>query len=129
MPGGVNAPLSAEVRDRILADLPAAKTIARRTLDFFKGVVDQFAEEIANFGNVPTLYAGLVDAAGGSSSTTAGCDSATPKATSSPTRSAPRQYAQYIAESHPAEHLPESALSTSPSDIRKASTGWVRWRA
>src|ERR1017187_1110407 len=52
VPGGVNAPLSCEVRDRIRAELPAAKTIARRTLDFFKGVVDRFAEEIANFGNV-----------------------------------------------------------------------------
>ena len=65
VPGGVNAPLSAEVRDRLRAELPAAKTIARRTLAFFKGVVDQFAEEIANFGNVPTLYCGLVDASGG----------------------------------------------------------------
>src|ERR1700690_2890878 len=65
VPGGVNAPLSSEVRDRIRAGLPAAKTIARRTLAFFKGVVDQFAEEIANFGNIPTLYAGLVDSTGG----------------------------------------------------------------
>jgi len=65
VPGGVNAPLSAEVRDRILAGLPAAKAIARRTLAFFKGVVDRFEEEIANFGNIPTLYAGLVDAGGG----------------------------------------------------------------
>ncbi len=65
VPGGVNAPLSYEVRDRIRAELPAAKAIVRRTLDFFKGVVDQFAEEIANFGNFPTLYAGLVDGTGG----------------------------------------------------------------
>ncbi|HUE21719.1 MAG TPA: Ni/Fe hydrogenase subunit alpha [Bryobacteraceae bacterium] len=65
VPGGVNAPLSPEARDRILAELPAAKAIVRRTLAFFKGVVDQFAEEIANFGNIPTLYAGLVDATGG----------------------------------------------------------------
>lgn len=64
VPGGVNAPLPSGVRDRILAELPAAKTIARRTLSFFKGIVDGFEEEIANFGNAPTLYAGLVDAAG-----------------------------------------------------------------
>ena len=64
VPGGVNAPMTAEIRDRLRAELPAAKAIARRTLEFFKGVVDGFAEEIANFGNVPTLYAGLVDAAG-----------------------------------------------------------------
>jgi len=64
VPGGVNAPLIAETRDRIRAGLPAAKVIAHRTLDFFKGVVDQFGEEIANFGNAPTLYAGLVDSSG-----------------------------------------------------------------
>ncbi len=65
VPGGVNAPLSPAVRERILAGLPEAKAIAARTLAFFKGVVDNFSSEIANFGNAPTLYAGLVDAAGG----------------------------------------------------------------
>ncbi|HWB98202.1 MAG TPA: nickel-dependent hydrogenase large subunit, partial [Bryobacteraceae bacterium] len=46
VPGGVNAPLSAEVRERILAGLPDAKTICRRTLDAFKATLDRFAEEI-----------------------------------------------------------------------------------
>ncbi|MGD0639951.1 MAG: Ni/Fe hydrogenase subunit alpha [Roseiarcus sp.] len=64
VPGGVNAPLQAAVRDRILAGLPEAKAIALRTLSFFKGVVDQFADEVAHFGNAPTMYAGLVDAGG-----------------------------------------------------------------
>ena len=64
VPGGVNAPLDIAVRDRILAGLPEAKVIAHRTLQFFKGVVDQFHEEIENFGNAPTMYAGLVDADG-----------------------------------------------------------------
>jgi NAD-reducing hydrogenase large subunit len=65
VPGGVNAPLSPQVRERILAGLPEAKAIAERTLSFFKGVVDNFSSEIANFGNSPTMYAGLVDAGGG----------------------------------------------------------------
>ena len=65
VPGGVNAPLESAVRDRILAGLPAARAMAVRTLDYFKGVVDQFAEEIANFGSEPTMYAGMVDADGG----------------------------------------------------------------
>ncbi len=65
VPGGVNAPLDPAVRDRILAGLPEAKAIALRTIGFFKGVVDQFKEEIENFGNAPTMYAGLVDAGGG----------------------------------------------------------------
>ena len=64
VPGGVNAPLDVSVRDRILAGLPDAKAIAHRTLQLFKGVVDRFQEEAANFGNAPTLYAGLVDADG-----------------------------------------------------------------
>jgi len=64
VPGGVNAPLDVAVRDRILAGLPEAKVIAHRTLQFFKGVVEQFHEEIENFGNAPTMYAGLVDASG-----------------------------------------------------------------
>ncbi len=61
VPGGVNAALKSAVRDRILADLPEAMAIAQRTLNFFKGVVDQFNDEIAVFGNTPTMYAGLVD--------------------------------------------------------------------
>jgi NAD-reducing hydrogenase large subunit len=64
VPGGVNAPLDRAVRDRILAGLPEAKAIALRTLNFFKGVVDQFSDEIAHFGNAPTMYAGLVDSGG-----------------------------------------------------------------
>jgi NAD-reducing hydrogenase large subunit len=65
VPGGVNAPLTVEVRDRILAELPAARAIAQKTLAFYKTVVDKFAEEIEFFGNAPSMYAGLVDADGG----------------------------------------------------------------
>ncbi|SPE27492.1 NAD-reducing hydrogenase HoxS subunit beta [Candidatus Sulfopaludibacter sp. SbA3] len=64
VPGGVNAPLAIEVRDRILAGLPAARKIAERTIGFFKTVLDNFAEEIENFGTTPTLYAGMVDEEG-----------------------------------------------------------------
>lgn len=64
VPGGVNAPLDPAVRDRILAGLPEAKAITLRTLGFFKGVVDQFSDEIAHFGNAATMYAGLVDDSG-----------------------------------------------------------------
>ncbi len=64
VPGGVNTPLDPAIRDRILAGLPEAKAIALRTMAFYKGVVDQFKEEIANFGTAPTMYAGMVDEAG-----------------------------------------------------------------
>jgi NAD-reducing hydrogenase large subunit len=65
VPGGVNAPLDSALRDRILAGLPAARGIAERTLTFFKSVMDRFTEEIENFGSAPTMYAGLVNQAGG----------------------------------------------------------------
>jgi len=65
VPGGVNAPLQPVVREQTLKDLPHARETATKTLDFFKSVMDQFAEEIANFGAEPTLYAGLADEAGG----------------------------------------------------------------
>jgi NAD-reducing hydrogenase large subunit len=61
VPGGVNAPLAPEVRDRILAGLPAARVLAERTLAFYKTVLDRFTEEIENFGTEPTMHAGMVD--------------------------------------------------------------------
>jgi len=64
VPGGVNAPLEPAVRDRILAGLPEAKAVVYRALKLFKGVLDQFKEEIEHFGNAPSMYAGLVDASG-----------------------------------------------------------------
>jgi len=64
VPGGVNAPLSAETREVILSELPLAKSITRRTLKFYKSVVDQFQAEIDTFGNMRSMYAGLVDARG-----------------------------------------------------------------
>src|SRR5208337_2537244 len=51
-------------RDGILADLPAAKAIAERTIAFFKGALDSYKEEIEYFGSAPTMYAGLVDVPG-----------------------------------------------------------------
>jgi NAD-reducing hydrogenase large subunit len=65
VPGGVNEPLAPEVRERILAGLPEARGIAQRTLAFYKTVLDNFAEEIANFGSEPTMHAGLVNQTGG----------------------------------------------------------------
>lgn len=64
VPGGVGSPLSCTAQDRILAELPAAKAIANRTIRFFKGALDNFKEEIEFFGSTPTMYAGLVDRKG-----------------------------------------------------------------
>lgn len=65
VPGGVGSPLTQQLRDRILSELPAARNIANQTLTFFKAVLEDYKEDINNFGCMPTLYAGLVDRKGG----------------------------------------------------------------
>lgn len=64
VPGGVASPMTAQTRDKLLAEIPEAKAITERTLHFFKSVLDDYKEEIACFGSMPTMYAGLVDAKG-----------------------------------------------------------------
>ena len=58
--GGVNAVLSPEGRDLILAGLPEALDTARSTLDWFRGALDAHAEEARVFGNFPTMFLGMV---------------------------------------------------------------------
>jgi NAD-reducing hydrogenase large subunit len=60
VPGGVNEPLGAEIRDRILEGIPEALGIAQRTLDWFKSELERFRQEIRTFANMPTLFMGLV---------------------------------------------------------------------
>jgi NAD-reducing hydrogenase large subunit len=60
VPGGVNAPLDPHVREKTLAELPAAAAIVKRTLELWKRTVDQFPDEIGTFSNFPTMYCGLV---------------------------------------------------------------------
>jgi NAD-reducing hydrogenase large subunit len=64
VPGGVKSPMTLPVRDRILAGIPVALATTAKTLAVLKGVLDSFAEEIANFGSAPTMYAGLVNGLG-----------------------------------------------------------------
>jgi NAD-reducing hydrogenase large subunit len=64
VPGGVRSPMTLQARDRFLAAIPQAFATTEKTLGIFKSVLDGFAEEIANFGSEPTMYAGLVDHAG-----------------------------------------------------------------
>jgi NAD-reducing hydrogenase large subunit len=64
VPGGVATPLSPQLRDRVLAELPTAVAGTDRTIRLLKSALDAFKEEIAHFGTTPTMYAGLVDDAG-----------------------------------------------------------------
>ncbi len=59
--GGVNEPLVPELRERILKTIPNAMVIARRTLDWFKRILDQYNEEIRTFANFPSLFLGIVN--------------------------------------------------------------------
>ncbi|MGA2961444.1 MAG: Ni/Fe hydrogenase subunit alpha [Candidatus Korobacteraceae bacterium] len=64
VPGGVNAPMSPQLRERILCELPGIMAGAERTISFFKSAVGSFQEEIDYFGSAPTMYAGMVDRKG-----------------------------------------------------------------
>ncbi len=60
VPGGVNEPFSPEKRDQIAAKLPDALAIITRTLDWYRGALDNYREEIRTFANFPSLFMGLV---------------------------------------------------------------------
>lgn len=59
VPGGVSAPLTEEKRDEILTMVPEGIQIASRTLEWFRGVLEQYQAEIDTFANFPTLFMGL----------------------------------------------------------------------
>jgi NAD-reducing hydrogenase large subunit len=61
VPGGVASPVAPETVQRMLSELPQAKSIAERTLGLFKSKLDGYEEEIRFFGAFPTMYAGLTD--------------------------------------------------------------------
>jgi len=65
VPGGVSEPLSVKDRDAILSDLPEMLSIVQLTLEWFKRQTEKFREEIASFGNFPTLFMGIVKDDGG----------------------------------------------------------------
>jgi NAD-reducing hydrogenase large subunit len=65
VPGGVSDPLAPEDRDAILKTVPEALAIALRSLEWLKGTTERFREEIAVFGNFPSLFLGIVKKDGG----------------------------------------------------------------
>lgn len=64
VPGGVQSPMSEAVRTEIRSWLPEAMDIAERTYRLYRGVVKRFKEEAEAFGDMPTMFMGLVDAKG-----------------------------------------------------------------
>ncbi len=64
VPGGVDAPLSAETRDRILSTVPEAIAAIERALSWYKSTLAQWADEAASFGDFRSAFMALVDPAG-----------------------------------------------------------------
>jgi NAD-reducing hydrogenase large subunit len=65
VPGGVRSPLSEEGRQWIRERLPESFATVRLALDLFKSLLDgPLQEEINIFGQFPSLFMGLVGAAG-----------------------------------------------------------------
>lgn len=60
VPGGVAQPLSTEIQHNTLITIPEVLDIALYTLDTFRAIIPNFAEEISVFANFPTMYLGLV---------------------------------------------------------------------
>ncbi|WP_169977939.1 Ni/Fe hydrogenase subunit alpha [Tautonia rosea] len=60
VPGGVRGLLTDSARDHLKHRLPEAFETARYALDLIKRLLDRYPDEVAAFGNFPTLYLGLV---------------------------------------------------------------------
>ncbi|MBC7097645.1 Ni/Fe hydrogenase subunit alpha [Candidatus Bipolaricaulota bacterium] len=60
VPGGVRAPLSAEARDSLAAGLPEALRIAQDAISLYESHLEDWQEEIATFGDFPSLFMALV---------------------------------------------------------------------
>ena len=64
VPGGVDAPLPEETRDRILSTIPEAIAAIERALAWYKSSLVRWEDEAASFGDFPSAFMGLVDQAG-----------------------------------------------------------------
>jgi len=60
VPGGVRSPLSEEGRAWIVDRLPESKETLYTALNLFKSLVEKMPTEVAEFGQFPSLFMGLV---------------------------------------------------------------------
>jgi NAD-reducing hydrogenase large subunit len=65
VPGGAKWPLKKESADYLLSQLPEALGITIKTIKLFKKNLSRWEGEIANFGDCPSYYLGLVTKNGG----------------------------------------------------------------
>lgn len=64
VPGGAQTPMTAEGRNRLLAYYPEAVETTRQAIDLIKRYHEENQAIIANFGDFPSLFLGLVNADG-----------------------------------------------------------------
>lgn len=64
VPGGVQSPMTESVQAEIRTWLPEAMEIAERTYRLYRGMVKRFSDEVESFGDMPTMFMGMVDAKG-----------------------------------------------------------------
>jgi NAD-reducing hydrogenase large subunit len=64
VPGGVSVPLTAEIRDEILAGLPEAIAATQRAIAWYKADMVRWEEEAGTFGDFRSAFMGLVDRQG-----------------------------------------------------------------
>jgi NAD-reducing hydrogenase large subunit len=60
VPGGVNAPLTAEKRAEMLALVPDGIAIVERALPWLQQAVERFPDEVRTFANFPSLFMAMV---------------------------------------------------------------------
>jgi NAD-reducing hydrogenase large subunit len=65
VPGGAKWPLTKERADYLIGNLPETLDLAQKTLALYKKWLENFDEEVENFGNFPSYYMGLVTPSGG----------------------------------------------------------------
>lgn len=65
VPGGVRKPLSVEDRDELLKQLPEMFSTLDEAFALMPHIHERFAAELHAYGDFPSLYLGLVSAAGG----------------------------------------------------------------
>lgn len=61
VPGGVNEPLTSEKREQMLAMVQDGFEIAVRTLEWYRGVITNYTEEIEAFSSLHTMFMGLIN--------------------------------------------------------------------
>jgi NAD-reducing hydrogenase large subunit len=64
VPGGVNAPLSTEARDKIQSGIREGLTTIQRILDWYKTTLSRYGDDIRVYANFPTLFMSLVTKSG-----------------------------------------------------------------